>query len=349
MALYVRWLWWLFTTVAMMRLANGGYGNDLREFLARITVEVKEALQEGATETPPPAPNIRWGSNYAKAREEAKKKNLPLLLLFRSEKCLWCQKLDDELLEHPQLVELLNRHFVLLRLDTTKEAKLVEPLCIEVTPTIVVANCDGTIRTTFEGFKAAEEIQSRLQKVLAFEKIIKEKKRTSPQLFPLPPELGEKIFRNLWRQTVDQQASDGTVAATPNPVPLAVTEIRWRTDYGEARTEAKRIACESGNEKNMPLFMIFREPHSMWCKVFEDELLGHQDLVNLLNRRFIPCRFNSWTDWKVFEQFSVEVRPTLIVADRHGKILFTVEGFVPAEKVHTTLLRLLRRQHSLGP
>jgi thioredoxin-related protein len=112
-------------------------------------------------------PGIQWRHNYAAARQEAKEKGRPLILDFGTENCFFCRKLDAETLSHPTVAKTVNEHFIPLRIDANLEPKLAQSLQIEYYPTVILADADGKILGTMEGFKDAPRFQEGLLRALA--------------------------------------------------------------------------------------------------------------------------------------------------------------------------------------
>ena len=59
-----------------------------------------------------------WGNDYAKAVEQAKAENKPILLDFTgSDWCGWCMKMKKESLDTPQFVSYAQKNLVLVTVD----------------------------------------------------------------------------------------------------------------------------------------------------------------------------------------------------------------------------------------
>lgn len=110
---------------------------------------------------------IKWRHNYATARQEAKEKGLPLILEFGTEKCYWCQVLDKDTLSNGTIIKTINENFIPLKIDGNLEPKLVQSLQIESYPTVILADADGKILGTMEGFHDASRFQEKLLRALA--------------------------------------------------------------------------------------------------------------------------------------------------------------------------------------
>ena len=113
------------------------------------------------------AEEVQWRTDYNQARREALAKNRPLLLDFGTEQCLWCKRLDVTTFREDHVVHLLNEHFISLRVDAEKDARLTQALHIQSFPTLVIAAPDGKILGTLEGYVEAGRFQAYLQGALA--------------------------------------------------------------------------------------------------------------------------------------------------------------------------------------
>ncbi|HEY8505349.1 MAG TPA: DUF255 domain-containing protein, partial [Gemmataceae bacterium] len=110
---------------------------------------------------------VQWRTDYNAARKEATAKARPIFLDIGTEECFHCRRLDASTFQDPQIVELLNREFVPLKMDGNREPALVEALRIQVYPTLVVAAPDGKILSLIEGYMEAGRLREHLQRALA--------------------------------------------------------------------------------------------------------------------------------------------------------------------------------------
>lgn len=116
---------------------------------------------------PVAAEELRWLNDYNQARREALTKGAPLVIDFGTSNCYWCNKLDASTFRDPTVVNLMNEKFVSLKVDAQKNAPLTEALHIQSFPTLVLADPEGKIIGTVEGFVEADRFHEQLQKVLA--------------------------------------------------------------------------------------------------------------------------------------------------------------------------------------
>jgi thioredoxin-like negative regulator of GroEL len=113
------------------------------------------------------AEEIDWRTDYNKARQEAAEKGRPLFLDFGTENCVWCKQLDARTFTDPDLVALLNRRYIPVKIDGSRNPGLTEALHIQNYPTLVYASPDGRILGYQEGFVEAARLKEVLQRALA--------------------------------------------------------------------------------------------------------------------------------------------------------------------------------------
>jgi len=105
-----------------------------------------------------------WRDDYAAARREATDRNRPLVIEFGSDDCLWCRKLEAVFRE-PAVAAVLAERFICLKLDGHRDANLAQLLRVHSFPTVFIANPDGKILATVEGYVDAVKLLEHLNKV----------------------------------------------------------------------------------------------------------------------------------------------------------------------------------------
>lgn len=64
------------------------------------------------------ANQIHWMSNYNQALQASKDTSKPIFLLFTgTDWCVWCQKLEGEVLESQEFMQALGDRFIFVKLD----------------------------------------------------------------------------------------------------------------------------------------------------------------------------------------------------------------------------------------
>jgi len=87
---------------------------------------------------------VHFESSYSKAFEEAKLKHKQLIIKLTAEHCRYCKKMDKEVFEDKDVVEKVNKNFVVLELDVNKD-KLPLGITKTMTPTFFFVNEEAKI------------------------------------------------------------------------------------------------------------------------------------------------------------------------------------------------------------
>ncbi|MCS6978131.1 MAG: thioredoxin family protein [Gemmatales bacterium] len=111
--------------------------------------------------------------------------------------------------------------------------------------------------------------------------------------------------------------------------PISAQEIRWRYEYGSARSEAQRAG--------LPLFLDFSTEWCTYCKKLDVTTFRDPEIVRLLNERFVPVKLDGNREKRLVEVLQLQGYPTLIVAGPDGRILKTLEGYVDAARLREQL------------
>src|SRR5207249_3868798 len=115
------------------------------------------------------------------------------------------------------------------------------------------------------------------------------------------------------------------------PKGVQAESIAWRNDYLLGREESQK--------RNLPLFVYFTAPDAKaWSS------LGDPQVVELLNRAFIPVKLEAGKYLAVTDALRISSFPALIVASPTGKILLQIGEPVEA----ASLLRQLADKNLLG-
>lgn len=96
-----------------------------------------------------------WTVDYSAALKKAKAENRQVMLLFTgSDWCIWCKRLQAEILSKPEFTAYAGAHLVLVELDFPRQKeqppalkaqneKLAEKYGVDSYPTVIVLNADG--------------------------------------------------------------------------------------------------------------------------------------------------------------------------------------------------------------
>jgi tetratricopeptide (TPR) repeat protein len=110
-------------------------------------------------------------------------------------------------------------------------------------------------------------------------------------------------------------------------------EVRWRTDYAQARQEA----LETGR----PIFIDLSTDNCYWCKQLQLRTFKDPAILNLLNNKCIPLEIDADRHPGLVKSLRVTNFPTLVFASPTGKIFGYQEGFVEAKALEEHLNRVI--------
>lgn len=126
--------------------------------------------------------------NYFQAREESVRRKAPLLIVFSTDQCVWCKHLENRTLKDAQVQTRIQKNWVPLYLNATRNSSLADALKVRQLPTLVFASPEGKIMGFLEGFVEADAlIQNLDQFQLSIAKNNEElQKQESPKTLPRP-------------------------------------------------------------------------------------------------------------------------------------------------------------------
>jgi thioredoxin-like negative regulator of GroEL len=149
--------------------------------LSRIRILLSIALVLGIglplTAQPAQEPSkIPWASSFQAALEQAKAKNRPVFVDVYADWCGWCKRLDQEVFTQDPVAQMLNDHFVPVKVDGDNEPNFSQNYAIEGLPTMLVLEADGSEVGRIAGYKTAEALQKELAEILKARVILHEMK-----------------------------------------------------------------------------------------------------------------------------------------------------------------------------
>ena len=101
-------------------------------------------------------PTLSWHRALAPAIEEARKRQVPILVRVGAEWCGWCRKLDKEIAQ-PTVQRALS-NWVLVELDADADADEVRRMNIGPIPALRVLNTGGRTTKSHDGFLTADDL-----------------------------------------------------------------------------------------------------------------------------------------------------------------------------------------------
>ncbi len=101
---------------------------------------------------PKPVAKIEWQTDYDTARKLSKDTGKMIFLVFSTQECIYCRKLEATSFKDPAVAKMLSDDFIPLKIDGNASPKLAEALRVKLYPSIVMAAPDGKIVGFLEGY-----------------------------------------------------------------------------------------------------------------------------------------------------------------------------------------------------
>jgi len=96
---------------------------------------------------------------------EAKNQSKPVFLYFRSETCYWCIVFEKEALSDDRVIDLLNKEFILISIDTFKQKNVAQNLNVRTTPYMIFFDEDGKEISRIPGYIPKDEFLLKLKEI----------------------------------------------------------------------------------------------------------------------------------------------------------------------------------------
>jgi len=265
--------------------------DEYADFLAGAMQEAAAGTfaKSDARHSAPPAPDIRWLTSQAEALAEARRLHRPILILFTSQQCTYCDRLEAKTLSDPDVRALLD-NFTLLKSDTDADPQFRLKHGVTGTPTTVILNEHGERLAAQPGFVPPATYAQLLASAL-------QKAGTSGSAAP----------------------AVGSTAAQAPRTAIGKPALTWHTTL-KAATDAAR----KNGTVVIALFTDPNCPHSVKLlgTTFADASVrsAMKDLALL--------KVNAKDEPALTERFGVTGTPTSVALDAEGKVLAVQRGFV---------------------
>lgn len=111
-----------------------------------------------------PGKLVHWQPDLKSAHKLAVAQGKPILLVFGAEWCTYCHKLEEKVIDQPEMAAYINANFVPVHLDADKEKRIVEILDIDSLPCTVVLSPGADLLGKFPGYADAKKYTANLTK-----------------------------------------------------------------------------------------------------------------------------------------------------------------------------------------
>ncbi len=89
------------------------------------------------------AEDIRWAPDVATARKASMEYKVPMLIHFYGDDCLPCKVLEQNVLSRPEVIETLNKFFICVRINASRDRQTAAEYGVHSWPTDVFISPDG--------------------------------------------------------------------------------------------------------------------------------------------------------------------------------------------------------------
>lgn len=110
--------------------------------------------------------NVLFQTSIDAGIKEAKNQSKSVFLYFRSQTCYWCLVFEKEALSDSTIINLLNKEFVLISIDTLKQKNVAKNLNIRTTPYMIFFDKDGKEISRIPGYIPKDEFMLKLNEIL---------------------------------------------------------------------------------------------------------------------------------------------------------------------------------------
>jgi thioredoxin-related protein len=107
---------------------------------------------------------LLWSTSYPESLEQAKSKNMPVLIKFEASWCVWCQKMEEEVFTDPEVIKELGK-FVCVKIDVDKQTNVAKAYKIKSLPRTIVINTYDEIVGDWLGYQEAPVFYNLLRDV----------------------------------------------------------------------------------------------------------------------------------------------------------------------------------------
>lgn len=119
------------------------------------------------------APSVQWVYDLKSAHKQSLATGKPMLIVCGGPWCIYCKKLEKEVLSHPTIARYINKTFIAVHLDSEKDQRAVQILEVKSLPTTVILSPEADLLGSVEGFVKARDFASVLKQSVDFQKTLR--------------------------------------------------------------------------------------------------------------------------------------------------------------------------------
>lgn len=164
----------LLTSVAVGATAATKPASTAASKPAPASRKVEQSTQ--VTQASPNAPSIKWIYDLNSAHEQSLATGKPMLIVCGGPWCVYCKKLEKEVLGNPTIARYINKTFIAVHLDSEKDQKAVQILEVKSLPTTVILSPEADLLGSVEGFVQPRDYALVLKQSIDFQKTLRGEK-----------------------------------------------------------------------------------------------------------------------------------------------------------------------------
>ncbi len=283
-------------------VASGGGGGGESHETAATSTDPQLAQREQKS-----FHGVSWGMSYEAAVEEAKSKNIPILIDFTGVNCANCRLMEQEVLPKPEVVDVLNK-FVRVQLYT--DTVPIKSLTAEQRLELAEANLDRELKLAKSAANPFYVMLSPNEEVLGAKG-----DRMSPTEFISHLNSGLDKFK----ATADKDAK----AASKDP---QKAEREQTVFHGMTWGMSYQAAIEEARIKKIPILISFAGINDANGAEMEQTVLSKPRLIPMLNQ-FV--RVQLYTDLVPIRSIANDEREKLAEANLERELKLIKSATVP--------------------
>ncbi len=109
---------------------------------------------------------MNWLNDFDNGLRKAKVDKKVMLIYFHAEWCGWCKKLLQELYDNQNIVSLINKQFICLKVDIDQNPTLAENYQNNIVPTTVFISSNRIELGRIEGYIPPEQFLEYIKDIL---------------------------------------------------------------------------------------------------------------------------------------------------------------------------------------
>lgn len=112
-------------------------------------------------------PRVAWRTDIDEAWRSTKEDQRLLLLFVKSERCVYCDKMERESYAHPQVVKAIGDDYIPAALHASKQPGLAQKMGVQAYPTTVIIDSKGQVVDAVQGYVAPTRLLQWLRAAAA--------------------------------------------------------------------------------------------------------------------------------------------------------------------------------------